>query len=180
MYAISDDLLQRERDVLKSMFAASNGTYAFGNDLSEERRLFPQMTRYKDHWTNTPQWLDTRKRILQLKRYTDTLTVRLYETTGAFVDYEDNHPYCCWDGSGVYPYDVTHFSTLRDHWQEYISMSQNFKAVTVDLNLNVIDVQNHDYSRPVYIEKYQSYFFVSKFMNYVSGKITKVELIKLN
>jgi hypothetical protein len=32
---------------------------------------------------------------------------------------------------------------------------------------------------PVYIRKHQAYFYVNKIMNFVDGKVTKVELLKL-
>jgi hypothetical protein len=41
------------------------------------------------------------------------------------------------------------------------------------------DVQDFDPFIPVYLEKYGSYFYVNKIKNFVAGKLTKVELIRL-
>jgi hypothetical protein len=41
------------------------------------------------------------------------------------------------------------------------------------------DIQDFDPFMPVYIEKYGYYFYVNKIKNFVAGKATKVELVKL-
>lgn len=63
-----------------------------------------------------------------------------------------------------------------------IDTLQNLKLVTVDLNINQVDIRNLDFMMPIYIERLQSYFFIPiiKQYNYTKPKLTEVELIKLN
>lgn len=53
------------------------------------------------------------------------------------------------------------------------------KAIQVTVNLNALDIEGLDLSRPVWLEQYGHYFYVSKIVNYMPGKLTKVNLIRL-
>lgn len=63
-----------------------------------------------------------------------------------------------------------------------VSALQNIKLVKAKFNLSLIDLLNVNYFRPVYIEQFQSYFFISSFnqFNYTNPGLTEVELIKLS
>ena len=45
--------------------------------------------------------------------------------------------------------------------------------------LTDIDIANFDPFKPVYVAKFGAYFVVNKIKNYESGKLTKVDLIKI-
>jgi len=53
------------------------------------------------------------------------------------------------------------------------------KAIQVTLNLNAVDIETLDLSKPVWLEQYGHYFYISKIVNYISGKLTKINLIRL-
>lgn len=63
-----------------------------------------------------------------------------------------------------------------------IDALQNLKLFKVNVKLNLLDILNLDFLIPVYIAKYDSYFFISNISqyDYTEDKITNVELIKLN
>lgn len=63
-----------------------------------------------------------------------------------------------------------------------IDILQNTKRLKKDFNLSIIDIKSINYMIPVYIEKYQSYFFISSInqFNYTNPQSTEVDLIKLN
>lgn len=53
------------------------------------------------------------------------------------------------------------------------------KAIQVTLNLNAVDIETLDLSKPVWLEQYGHYFYISKIVSYIPGKLTKVNLIRL-
>ncbi len=63
-----------------------------------------------------------------------------------------------------------------------ITTLQNLRLMKLKFNLNFIDIKNLDYFTPIYLEQYQSYFFISSInqFNYTNPNLTEVELIKLN
>jgi hypothetical protein len=63
-----------------------------------------------------------------------------------------------------------------------IDALQNLKLLKVKVKLNLLDILNLDFLIPVYIAKYNSYFFISNInqYNYTDDKLTLVELVKLN
>ena len=59
---------------------------------------------------------------------------------------------------------------------------QNLRLMKLKFDLNFIDIKNLDYFTPIYLDQYQSYFFISSInqFNYTNPNLTEVELIKLN
>lgn len=53
------------------------------------------------------------------------------------------------------------------------------KAIQVTVNLNALDIEGLDLSKPVWFEQYGYYFYISKVVNYIPGKLTKVNLIRI-
>ena len=66
--------------------------------------------------------------------------------------------------------------------QTIIDILQNIKIIKVNLNLNINDIKNIDYTIPIYLSQFQSYFFVSSInqFDFINKDVTEVELIKLN
>lgn len=54
-----------------------------------------------------------------------------------------------------------------------------FKKVTRYFNLSAYDIEVLDMFNPVWLEKYGSYFYISKIHNYIAPRLTKVDLIKI-
>lgn len=71
---------------------------------------------------------------------------------------------------------------INKNSQIFIDVLNNIKILKCDLYLNVIDINNFDYLIPVYMDKFQSHFFVTKInqFNLKKEQLTEVELIKLN
>lgn len=53
------------------------------------------------------------------------------------------------------------------------------KVINVRLHLTDEDIENFNPLTPVYLKQYGNYYIVNKIQNYISGKLTKTELIKL-
>ena len=65
---------------------------------------------------------------------------------------------------------------------EYVGLSRlltKAKVKKLQFNLPEYVVAYIDHSIPVYLSQYNAYFYVNKINNYVCGKLTTVELIKL-
>jgi len=60
---------------------------------------------------------------------------------------------------------------------EYIF--KDYLKITAYFNLNEEDIANFKQVIPVFIRKYGAFFYVNKIKNYISGKTTQVELIRL-
>jgi len=76
--------------------------------------------------------------------------------------------------------DLTWEDGIETDYADLIRVLQLYKKTTEQFYLKSTDVHSFDFSIPVYIEKYASYFYVNKISNFVEGKVTTVELIKLN
>jgi len=55
----------------------------------------------------------------------------------------------------------------------------NARVLEAEFNLTEWDIEQLDLFNPVYIQKYRAWFYISKISNFVAGKLTKVELIKI-
>lgn len=49
----------------------------------------------------------------------------------------------------------------------------------VEFLLDAIDIQEYDPFVPIYLQQYSSYFYINKIKNFIAGKLTKVDLIKI-
>lgn len=67
---------------------------------------------------------------------------------------------------------------IDDHYQEFINTMNKPKVLTAYFKLFPIDILQFNFAIPVWIDHYQSYFYVNKIEEY-QGEITKVELIKI-
>jgi len=70
---------------------------------------------------------------------------------------------------------------LTDYSSDIINILQSPKVLKIDIRLSLIDILNLNYFYPVYLEQYNSYFFLSQVgqFDYTSNDATEVELIKL-
>lgn len=60
---------------------------------------------------------------------------------------------------------------------ELFNILRRTKIIQVTLDLKPYDLENIDLFRPVYIEEFGHYFYISKINNFIPGKLTKVNLI---
>lgn len=68
---------------------------------------------------------------------------------------------------------LNYYANLKDN------MLQNAFILKAKFYLQDRDVTNRDVYVPIYLKQYGAYFYVNKIKNYVSGKTTEVELIRL-
>jgi hypothetical protein len=55
------------------------------------------------------------------------------------------------------------------------------KIVTENIRLNALDIQALDFLKPIYLDKHNAYFYISKIsgFDYGSSESTEVELVKI-
>lgn len=58
-------------------------------------------------------------------------------------------------------------------------MLNKAKKIEVYLNLKDMDIENFEPFIPIYLKQFGAYFYINKITNYISGQLTKVELIKM-
>ncbi len=58
-------------------------------------------------------------------------------------------------------------------------MLNEHKSVVAKFNLTINDVSDFDHMIPVYIEKYGAYFYVNIVKEFMKGKLTEVQLIRM-
>lgn len=69
---------------------------------------------------------------------------------------------------------------IERYYAEYIRILNNPKLVTASFNLNDKDILNIDWSIPIYLDQFDSYFYLNKIKDYTgNNETTEVELIKL-
>jgi len=71
-------------------------------------------------------------------------------------------------------------SIISDNYSEISTILNKSKLLNVTMDLNDKDVSDIDFSVPYYIEEEGGYFRLNKINNYVPGKPTKVEIIRIN
>ena len=65
-------------------------------------------------------------------------------------------------------------------YQSLINMLTDYKEISADVLLNSNDIGNYfNHLIPVFIEKYQEYFYCNSIENFQKGKLTKANLIRL-
>jgi len=85
--------------------------------------------------------------------------------------------------SDTYFTDALLFTTLKPLYYPIIEkVIQNFKKLKVQVRLTGADINQLDFGAPVYLQQYESYFYISKIEDYKpSGRDScMVELVKLN
>lgn len=69
---------------------------------------------------------------------------------------------------------------ITDYYQPIKSILNKSKLFEVELNLTTKDVNDFDFRKLVYIDKFGGYFLVNKISDYVQNKLTTCELIKVD
>ena len=88
-------------------------------------------------------------------------------------------PYFIKDGA-VFNYGFAD-NLLDDYYDLTISIMDYVKVVRPLIRLNAVDINQLDFLKPVYIEYFNSYFYINKISGYQpdGNESTEVELVKL-
>jgi len=177
-FSIDDETIQQNVVVISLPFAASETTFS-ANGLSMSSILF------KDFNANvlkpTPRVFYAYKttpsdsEVFSLVDY-NTLTIPTIVHSASATDYFKTYFIDSGEINGL-----GFGSTLMsENYTELIEALDKTKLITIELNLTASDVANFDFSIPIYLRQLASYFYVNKIQNWIEGKQTKVELLRIN
>lgn len=160
-------LAQEKTFVQMSMFAATSTKIRFDNKNAPFIPVFDvdgySTTKYK------PRFLIARPEtfLYNINFNRDGVDLPTFDVTFAYFTEAGNT-------------DSLDFPTLIDRFfQTVIDMTTNAKTIVCKVNLKIADVYSYNPFIPVYIQKFNSYFYLEKIENYLKGKLTKIKLIKL-
>lgn len=71
------------------------------------------------------------------------------------------------------------YSLIPNNYRLLTQVLNNSKKLDVKMVIPSIEVQNLDHSIPIYLDKYQSYFYINKVTGWQKNKKCSVELIKI-
>lgn len=77
-------------------------------------------------------------------------------------------------------YKLPFSDIIQDYYGPFQQILNKAQMVTAELWLKDTDIVNFDFSKLYYIKQLSSYFLVNKINNYVPGKVTKCELIRVH
>jgi hypothetical protein len=174
-FDIDDEVLPNEKDILTLKFKSSK------NIIRLKGKLVPVVQFHSE--TNPEVGVFANKvgaRILMLNRDADTPDIGLteYPAVLPMYVYSDNIPMAFFDNNSLD--DLTWRSAIVTDYEDLVRVLQLYKCSFETMYLKAQDVSDFDFSIPVYIDRYSSYFYVNKISNWIDGKPTTVELIKIN
>ena len=71
------------------------------------------------------------------------------------------------------------FSAMTQYYDALAKMLTKATLRRAKFNLPAYEVAGFQHDTPIWVSQYKAYFYVNKITNYVVGKLTTVELIKL-
>lgn len=171
---ISNQNLDLEKKLYESPFAAStnverlNGKSVMYIDLHDGVSL-----------TNTSSF---KNGVTARTGYVEFDNFSVSYTDGTTTTIVSNNIPLTWFIDSSKTYSAGFQSNLLDYSADIIAILQNLKKVKCEIRLNILDIINLNYFYPIYIDEFNSYFFLSKInqFDYTSNDSTTVELIKLN
>lgn len=176
---IGNKNLEPEKVLVELDFSSTNMVKRLNNS-GVGNNIVPQIGVYKNGvWENQKN-----ARLLQLSRKSDTDIggAVTYHSPDDSISFSDSIPFS-------YFIDLRESFNLgfgnniiANYYAELAAIIQNLKVVTVYLRLSAADISQLDFTRPVYIAKFEAYFYISsiKGFSYTSNESTMVELVKLN
>lgn len=178
---INDETLPFEKDILTINFeGADSGTFVYGNNIVRHPAYIVMCEFHSIVKPSAAQ--DYLMSFTFLPKKKPTL-VKFEEAPGEIWEHDSQDgPYGYLIG-GQSGYDFAVYEKLSDsvnvHYSGLKKILNQSKIFEDDFFLTPLDIQNFDSLKPVYIAKYGAFFYVNKIKNFVAGKLTKCELIKL-
>ena len=72
------------------------------------------------------------------------------------------------------------FVSLKlNHYSEFQNALTDAVKLTALFDLSAVDVVDFDHFIPVYIDRFDGFFYVNRIIDFIDGRPSKVELIKI-
>lgn len=120
----------------------------------------------------------------ELEPNEDGLRIFKINTLNSFFFYKFNHKSVgVLVYSGSFPVlnfnQVSYDVELNNNYLEFASMQNDYKKITAEFNLNIIDIYNIDFYKLKYLKQTGEYYYLNKILNFKPNKLSKCELIKI-
>ncbi|MBP0904839.1 hypothetical protein ACFSKN_04770 [Mariniflexile gromovii] len=80
----------------------------------------------------------------------------------------------------IYPQRPLEFSEMLDnYYSSFINLLGRYKAITVNFNLNLLDIHLFDFYKLIYLKQTGKYYYVNKLKYNVASPITEAELVEI-
>ena len=152
-FEIQNDLLSEEKEVISFPFQAGMDDYVSGNLVANIP--LEEITDTDINFKGCPPHL--------VELSDDTIS---FLVDGTFFDYQ----------RAVH---VKSQELLDNYYSELKTMLSSARVKEAYFNLSDSDIEKFEPNIPIYINAYGHYFYVNKIINYVSGQLTKCQIIKL-
>lgn len=172
-FIIEDSALEINKTVIELMFHPSMMVLRFLGIPTPKILFHDRDAPEVGVWKN-----DVGARILSLNRVSgnDFAYMDLDVPTTTIVD--DDVPFCYFKDQGQL-YDLTFESASKTDYKDLIRVIQDYKSLSESVLLTPVDVSQYKFKRPVFIKKYNSYFYMNKIVNYFDGKYCTIEILRL-
>lgn len=90
-----------------------------------------------------------------------------------------NNPKIAYFVDPLQPYDLSFQFIIDEHYQTLVRVLNKTKIVDAYFKLSDNDFKNIDFFKPVYITYFGNYFYLNQGTNYISGRLTACELVRL-
>lgn len=176
---INNGNLEPEIDLVELDFSSSNMVHRLNNFGSGDNYI-PNIPIYKGgRWTS-----EKSPRLLNLILYSmsdmgGSITYTDGSTSFGFNDYM---PMCYFiDNRRTFNLGFG-INILANYYNAITDLIQRYKKITLLIRLSASDINQLDFTKPIYLQQFESYFYLSaiKGFSYTESKSTLVELVKLN
>lgn len=106
----------------------------------------------------------------QVQNLASPLTIKSYE-----LNLEEDVSNCYMESF----YKLSFPEIIQDYYGPLEQILDRSTIMQVDMLLNDIDIANFDFKKLYYIEQLNNYFIVNKINNYISGRLTKVDMVRV-
>jgi hypothetical protein len=174
-FYIPDANLPLYQDIYDLPFAASFEQLVLGNFNTTFINKIPDITATDQNGLifNT----QTQSRLVLLNSQNATIKYRNADASSV-VTATGNIPFTYFTATDGSP-DLTLPSIIKNHYTDLVNVLSDQRKLTTYLRLTEIDIQTLDFFKPIYIQKYAAYFYLSKITDFTGIKPVKVELIRL-
>jgi hypothetical protein len=170
--SIDDKTLPGSVDVYDSIYAASEMVEEFNDGV-----LVPEILKFDED----DKAIKTEPRILVLNRRSQADSINYTDgTTNALIS--DNIPYCYFINPLSNNYNLGFGNNVIPRkYQQLTQLLDRAKVIDIAVRIDASDILTLDFTRPIWLDKYSAYFYISEIKQYVPGKgqSTIVELVKL-
>lgn len=176
-FTIDDENLQLKADIVKLPFSGTPSVKKFNN------RNIPNITIFEEEEDSAAYVMKygAKPRVLVLdKQNLTSEQIRYSDTGGLYSSYvNDSIPFCYFIEAGK-PHNLGFNDNLLNKYYDALQDTlDHAKKVNAYFKLTQNDIAELDHFTPIYVEYFGHHFYVNKVNNFVQGKSTKCELIRL-